>query len=74
VQYFGVPFSFEPLFVCKLPFCLKKFCGRFFNFFPKGEAPISKAKTENVNDKKQSVMKQAKPARGEGYIKGKISD
>ena len=34
--------------------------------FPlKGKA-ISKAKTENVNDKKQSVMKQAKPAQGEG--------
>ena len=87
-----MPFSFEPLFVCKPPLCLKKILrGDFSNkkekksflhrlvsqetfFFQKGEAPISKAKTENVNDKRQSVMKQAKPARGEGGIKGKISD
>ena len=85
-----MPFSFEPLFVCKPPLCLKKFCGAIFqtkkkrnlffitlfrkkHFPPKGK-PISKAKTGNVNDKRQSVMKQAKPARREGGIKGKISD
>ena len=38
--------------------------------FPLKGKPISKAKTENVNDKKQSVMKQAKPARGEAESMG----
>ena len=36
---------------------------------PEGKA-VSKAKTENVNDKKQSVMKQAKPAQGEAESMG----
>ena len=55
------------MILVRLPLIRPKLC--FVHLPPEGKA-ISKAKTENVNDKRQSVMKQAKPARGEAESMG----